>query len=386
VTSFRIGMVGYKFMGRAHSHAYRDIPMFFPDAPRPILQALCGREAGPLVTAAQVFGVPMSTTDWRELVEADDIEVVDIAAPGDTHHDIAISAAEAGKHILCEKPLANNLAEAREMLAAVEAAGVYHMVIFNYRYLPAVQLARRIIADGRLGRIYHVRATFLQDWIVDPEFPLVWRLRKEAAGSGSLGDLGAHLVDMARFLVGEFVDVSSATQTFVRDRPLPDEEGGLSAFGSRSGERGVVTVDDAVVFLAHLEGGVLGTFEATRLAPGHRATNAFEINGSKGSVRFDFERMNELEVYLTDDPDDLQGFRRINVNDAAHPYAGRWWPPGHGIGYDVTFIHQIADFLTAIEAGNPTTPSFVDGVRCQEVLEAVERSAADRAWVKIDDV
>jgi predicted dehydrogenase len=386
VTSYRIGMVGYKFMGRAHSHAYRDIPMFFPDAPRPILHAVCGREAGPLATAAEVFGVPTFTTDWRELVEADDIDVVDIAAPGDTHHDIAIGAANAGKHVLCEKPLANNLAEAREMLAAVEAAGVNHMVIFNYRYLPAVQLARRIISDGRLGRVYHLRATCLQDWIVDPEFPLVWRLQKDAAGSGALGDLGAHLVDLARFLVGEFIDVTAATQTFVKDRPLPNEASGLSATGGSSGERGEVTVDDAVVFLAHLEGGALGTFEATRFAPGHRATNAFEINGSKGSVRFDFERMNELEVYFTGDPDDVQGFRLINANDAAQPYAGRWWPPGHGIGYDVTFIHQIVDFLTAVEAGKPTAPSFVDGVRCQEVLEAVERSAENRVWVKISDV
>jgi len=386
VSEIGVGLVGYKFMGKAHSHAYRDIPMFFPDCPRPVVKAICGRDAQAVAEAAPVLGAERSLTDWRELMGAEDVDLVDIAAPGDAHHEIAIAAAEAGKHVLCEKPLANSLAEARAMLAAVERAKVQHMVIFNYRYVPAVQLARRLISDGRLGRVYHMRAQFLQDWIVDPGFPLVWRLRKEVAGSGSLGDLGAHLIDMARFLVGEFTDVVAATETFIKERPLPTESGGLSASGNPSTGRGEVTVDDASIFLAHLEGGVLGTFEATRFAPGHRCTNAFEVNGSKGSVRFDFERMNELQVYFTEDGADTQGFRLINVNDSAHPYAGRWWPAGHGTGYDVTFVHQIVDFLEAIDSGNTAAPTFVDGVRCQEVLEAVSLSAANRTWVTVADV
>jgi predicted dehydrogenase len=374
-------MVGYKFMGRAHSHAYRDIPMFFPDAPKPVLQVIAGRDEAAVAQAGEQLGAARATSDWRELIGSSDVDIVDVVTPGSSHHDIAIAAAQAGKHVLCEKPLANTLEEARDMLAAVTDAGVKHMVIFNYRYAPAVQLARRLIADGRIGRIYHFRAQFLQDWILDPEFPLVWRLRKDEAGSGALGDLGAHLIDMARFLVGDFHEVAGMTETFIKERPLPEASGGLSARGG-AGERGQVTVDDACLFLARLGDGVLGSFEATRFAPGHRCTNAFEINGSKGSVRFDFERMNELQVYFTDDGPDVQGFRTINVNDAAHPYAGRWWPAGHGIGYDVTFVHQIVDFMESIAADREASPNFADGVRVQEVLEAVERSAAEKAWVK----
>jgi predicted dehydrogenase len=379
---YRVGMVGYMFMGRTHGHAYRDIPMFFPESPQPELVAVAGRNQGGAQAFADQFGVGHVFNDWRAMVESDQIDIVDIASPGDTHHEIAIAAAKAGKHVLCEKPLANSLADANAMLDAVRSAGVAHSVIFNYRYCPAVQLAHKLIREGRLGKLFHIRAQFLQDWIVDPEFPLVWRLRRETAGSGALGDLGAHIIDMARFLVGEFEEVSAATQTFITERPLAGESSALSATAG-SGEKGQVTVDDAAVFIARMRDGVLGTFEATRFAPGHRCTNAFEVNGSNGSVRFDFERMNELEVFFRDDPGDVQGFRTINVNDGAHPYGGRWWPPGHGIGYDVTFIHQIVDFLESIGEQRSGPPTFDDGVRCQAVLDAVERSARDRAWTAL---
>lgn len=380
--TYNIGMVGYKFMGRAHGHAYIDIPAFFPDVPRPVRKVICGRDRHGLEKAAAEFGWERATTDWRELVNSPDVDIVDICAPGHLHSEVALAAARAGKHVICEKPLANSVDEAKDMCLAVETAGVKHCVIFNYRYLPAVQLAKRIIQSGGLGRIFHVRAQFLQDWIIDPEFPIVWRLRSEEAGSGALGDLGAHLIDLSRFLVGEFQSVASAQETFIRRRPLAATSSGLVGMGLRT-ERGDVTVDDAVVFLARLSGGVLGVFEASRLAAGHRCTNAFEINGSLGSVRFDFERMNELQVYLVGDPADLQGFRTINCNDAAHPYAGRWWPAGHGIGYEVGFVHQIADFLSGLAGAESQAPTFHDGLRCQEVLDAVARSAGSSVWTNV---
>ncbi|MHB8507361.1 MAG: Gfo/Idh/MocA family protein [Candidatus Dormibacteria bacterium] len=375
-STLRIGLVGYGFMGRAHRHAYADLPLVFPDGPTPVVSMLAGRDAEGVRKAAVEFGVDVWTSDWHQLVESPEVDVVDICVAGDGHHEIAVAAARAGKHVLCEKPLANNLVDAREMLEAAEHAGVKHGTIFNYRYLPAVVLASRLIADGRIGRVRHIRGRFLQDWIVDPTFPLVWRLRKECAGSGALGDLGAHVVDMARFLVGEFHEVAAVSETFVRERPIMPGNGGA---------KGPVTVDDATLFIARLANSVLGTFEVTRMAPGHRCSHGFEINGSRGSLRFDFERLNELRVYLADDAEDVQGFRVINVNDPGHPYAGRWWPPGHGIGYEATFIHQLADFLHAVAADRPVSPSFADGVRCQEVLDAVEASAQVHAWVAIND-
>ncbi len=376
-------MVGYRFMGRTHGHAYTDIPAFFPEAPTPLRRVICGRDPGALGTVAEEFGWERAVTDWREVVESDDVDIVDIAGPGNIHHDVALAAAAAGKHIFCEKPLANTLAEARAMKAAAELAGVTTMVGFNYRFAPAVQLAHRLLKSGRFGRLFHIRSQFLQDWIIDPEYPLVWRLRKEAAGSGALGDLGAHMIDMARFLVGEFESVTADLTTFIKERPLPPA--GAPGPDSGGAGRGGVTVDDAAVFLARLSGGVMGVFEATRFAPGRRCAQTFEVSGSKGSLRWDFERMNELEVYFVDDDADVQGFRRINVNDLAHPYGGRWWPPGHGIGYDVTFVHELADFLVAVGERRATRPDFADGVRCQQVLEAVERSASERSWVDLDD-
>ncbi|SFF08399.1 Predicted dehydrogenase [Paenibacillus algorifonticola] len=380
----RVGMVGYKFMGKAHSNAYRALPMFFPKTPAlPVMKAICGRNAEALEQARSQFGWESAETDWRKLIERSDIDVIDINAPSDAHKEIALAAAAAGKHLFCEKPLALNVADAKEMLDAAEAAGIKHMVGFNYRFAPAVQLAKKLVSDGRLGEIYHFRAVFLQDWIIDPSFPLVWRLQKEVAGSGSHGDLGAHLIDLARFLVGEFDEVIGMSETFIKERPLPSEMTGLSAKGDASGARGKVTVDDATLFMTRFENGALGSFEATRFAAGHRSTNAFEINGSKGSVKFDFERLNELEVYFTDDADDVQGFRRVLATDPAHAYMDAWWPAGHTIGYEHTFTHEMQELMLAIHEDRQPVPNFHDGLRCQEVLEAVEQSITERRWVKL---
>ncbi|WP_282939899.1 Gfo/Idh/MocA family oxidoreductase [Paenibacillus sp. RC67] len=383
---FNIGMVGYKFMGKAHSHAYRDLHMFFPKAARPGMKLICGRDEQGVAQAAEQFGWEGYVTDWRELLKRDDIDVIDINAPSDAHKEIALAAARAGKHLFCEKPLALTLPDSREMLQVAEEAGVKHMVGFNYRFAPAVQLAKKLIDEGRLGEIYHFRAWFLQDWIVDPDFPLVWRLQKEVAGSGSHGDLGAHLIDLAHYLVGGMTEVIGMSETFVKERPLPTSMTGLSAKGSKDAPRGQVTVDDATLFMSRFENGALGSFEATRFAPGHRCTNAFEINGSKGSVKFDFERMNELQVYFTEDAADVQGFRRVLATDAAHAYMDAWWPAGHTIGYEHTFVHEVVELMQALEEDRQPVPNFVDGVKCQEVLEAVDRSIAERRWVKIEEV
>jgi predicted dehydrogenase len=379
-------MVGYKFMGKAHSHAYRDLPMFFPKVPKPVMKLICGRDEAGVKQAAEQFGWEGYITDWRELIKRDDIDLIDINAPSDAHKEIAIAAARAGKHLFCEKPLALTLEDAREMLHEAEKAGVKHMVGFNYRFAPAVQLAKKLVEEGRLGSIYHFRAWFLQDWIVDPDFPLVWRLQKEVAGSGSHGDLGAHLIDLAHFLVGDIDEVIGMSETFIKERPLPTSMTGLSAKGSKDAPRGEVTVDDATLFLARFANGALGSFEATRFAPGHRCTNSFEINGSLGSVKFDFERMNELEVYFTSDAEDVQGFRRVLATDPAHAYSEAWWPPGHTIGYEHTFIHETVELMKAMQEDRQPNPDFRDGVKCQEVLEAVDRSIEGRRWIKTSEV
>lgn len=382
----RIGMIGYKFMGKAHSNAYRSLPMFFPKALKPEMAVLCGRNAAALQEAAARLGWSDTVTDWRELVGRADIDLIDINAPSDAHKEIALAAAKAGKHIFCEKPLALTLADSREMLEAAEEAGVMHMVGFNYRFSPAVRLAKRLVESGRLGQIYHFRAWFLQDWILDPEFPLVWRLQKEIAGSGSHGDLGAHLIDLAHFLVGDIHEVIGMSETFIKERPLAAEMTGLSAKANADAPKGPVTVDDATLFLARFANGAIGSFEATRFAAGHRSTNSFEINGSLGSVKFDFERMNELEVYLTSDEEDVQGFRRVLATDPAHDYAEAWWPPGHTIGFEHTFIHEFLELSSAAAEGRQPVPNFHDGVKCQAVLEAVERSVEERRWVQLSEM
>lgn len=387
MANVRVGMVGYKFMGKAHSNAYRALPMFFPDAAsKPVMKVICGRDPVQLEQARTQFGWEQSVTDWRELVTRDDVDLIDINAPSDAHKEIALAAAANGKHIFCEKPLALSLKDSREMLEAAENAGVTHMVGFNYRFAPAVQLAKKLISEGRIGKIYHFRGVFLQDWIIDPNFPLVWRLQKEIAGSGSHGDLGAHVIDMARYLVGEFDEVIGMSETFVKQRPIASEMTGLSAKGEAGGELGDVSVDDATVFMARFEGGAMGSIEATRFAAGHRCTNAFEINGSKGSIKFDFERVNELQVYFTDDAEDVQGFRRVLATDPAHAYMDAWWPAGHTIGYEHTFTHEVLELMNALSEGRQPVPNFVDGVKCQEVLEAVDLSIAERRWVKLNEM
>lgn len=382
MAELRVALVGYKFMGKAHSHAYRNVAAFFDVPLRPAMQVLVGRDQDAVRRAAERWGWREAATDWREAVRRDDVELVDVCTPGDWHAPIAIEAAKAGKHVFCEKPLANTLAEAEQMAEVVTRAGVTHMVAFNYRRVPAVVLARRLIEQGALGQIYHFRAVYLQDWIVDPGFPLVWRLRREKAGSGPLGDLGAHLIDLARYLVGEIVEVVSTQKTFIAQRPLPAED--MGAWGSQAGtSTGQVTVEDAALFLAHFANGALGSFEATRFAPGRRNYNCFEINGSKGSLRFNLERLNELEFFDRDDPADRQGWRTILVTDAGHPYVDAWWPPGHTIGWEHTFVHEVKDLLEAIAAGKPASPDFVDGLQCQSVLESVSESARKHAWVSV---
>lgn len=382
----RVGMIGYKFMGKAHSNAYRSLPMFFPDALKPEMVAICGRNASAVQEAAVQLGWNESVTDWRELVKREDIDLIDINAPSDAHKEIALSAAKAGKHIFCEKPLALTLADAREMQQAAEEAGVTHMVGFNYRFSPAVRLAKKLVDSGRLGQIYHFRAWFLQDWIIDPQFPLVWRLQKEVAGSGSHGDLGAHLIDLAHYLVGDMEEVIGMSETFIKERPLASEMTGLSAKGSQGGPMGEVTVDDATLFLTRFQNGALGSFEATRFAAGHRSTNSFEINGSLGSIKFDFERMNELDVYFTSDDEDVQGFRRVLATDPVHDYMEAWWPPGHTIGFEHTFTHEMLELANAISEGRQPVPNFADGVKCQAVLEAVDKSIAERRWVPLSEM
>jgi predicted dehydrogenase len=382
-------MIGYAFMGAAHSQAWRTVHRAFDLPLTPAMVAICGRDKANVTAAAAKLGWASAETDWKRLIARDDIDLVDIVTPGDTHAEIAIAALAAGKHVLCEKPLANTVAEAAAMAEAAQAAaanGVRSMVGFNYRRVPALTLARQLVAAGRLGTIRHVRAQYLQDWIVDPEFPLVWRLDASRAGSGSLGDLGAHLIDLAQFCTGSLITgVSAVTETFVRERPLVASSSGLS--GQAGTERGRVTVDDAAIFTARFADGALGSFEATRFASGHKNTMRLEINGSAGSVAFDFESMNELSFHdHTEDPE-TAGFRRILVTEPSHPYLSAWWPPGHIIGYEHTFTHEIRDLLLALAERRDPEPSFMDGLRVQRVLAAVATSAAESsAWTAVEGV
>jgi predicted dehydrogenase len=368
-----IGLVGYKFMGRTHSNAYRQVARFFDVDPVPRMRVLCGRNESAVKVAADALGWEGYETDYGRMLERDDIGLVDVSTPGHTHRELTIAALEAGKHVLCEKPLANTLGEAREMLEAARRAGTANMVCHNYRRVPAVQLAKRLVEEGRLGEIRHWRAVYLQDWLLDPLFPINWRLRKETAGSGSLGDIGSHIVDLAHFLVGNITEVIGATETFIKERPLDEEDGA---------ETGQVTVDDWAAFLARFENGAVGSFEATRLAPGRKAYESFEINGSNGSMIFNLERMNELQVYFADDPSEGLGFRTVLVTEPEHPYMQAWWPPGHIIGYEHTFVHTVKDLMEGIATGGSPAPTFEDGYRCQAVLEAVERSVESREWTR----
>jgi predicted dehydrogenase len=376
-----IGMVGYAFMGVAHSQGWRNARSFFDPQLVPDLAAVAGRDAAAAADMARRFDWAHVETDWRALIAREDVDLVDICTPGDTHADIAIAALEAGKHVLCEKPLANTVEEARAMAAAAERArahGIRSMVGFTYRRVPAIALARQLVQEGRVGEIRHVRAQYLQDWLVDPETPLTWRMQKDRAGSGALGDTGAHIIDLAHFITGERITgVSATTETFVRERPLPGAARGLSAEVGIG--RGPVTVDDAAIFIARLSGGALATFEATRFATGRKNSIRLEINGSRGSIAFDFEDMNVLQVHDASAPARESGFTRVIVTEATHPYVEHWWPAGHGLGYEHGFTHQVVDLLTAIAEGTDPVPSFADGLQVQRVLAAVERSAADNS-------
>ena len=371
--TINVALIGYQFMGKAHSNAYRQVARFFSPKLTPRLRVICGRTPAKVRAAARTFGWEEAATDWREVIARDDVDLVDVSTPGDSHAEIAIAAARAGKAVLCEKPLANTVRDAERMLAAVKKAGVVNMICHNYRRAPAVMLAKQLIDAGELGDIRHYRGTYLQDWIADPKFPLVWRLDRKKAGSGALGDIAAHSIDLARFLVGEITEVAGDLKTFIKRRPLPDHPR----------LKGRVTVDDASTTLARFANGAIATIEATRMALGRKNYNRFEINGSRGSVAFDLERMNELEVYLESDPPNVRGFRTVLATESSHPYMKAWWPPGHIIGYEHTFTHTVFDLLQAIARGRSPKPDFEDGVRNQRVLAAIEKAAASRRWVTV---
>jgi len=383
----RVAMIGHGFMGAAHSQGWRVAPRFFDLPLAPEMDVVVGRNAAAVAAAAEKWGWRESATDWREVIARDDIDVVDIVTPGDTHAEIAIAALEAGKHVLCEKPLANTVDEAQAMTDAASRAaarGVRSMVGFTYRRVPAATFARDLVAAGRLGEIRQVRAEYLQDWLMDADAPLTWRLQKDRAGSGALGDIGAHAVDLVEYITGLKVEtVSGILETIVNERPLMGEGVGLS--GTALEERGPVTVDDLALFTGRLSSGALASFEATRFRTGRKNALRIEIAGSLGAVSFDLERMNELEFYDATLPGTELGFRRILVTEHDHPYLAPWWPTGHMLGYEHGFSHQVVDFVNAIAEGTQPEPSFDDGLHIQRVLAAVERSStAGSAWTPTD--
>lgn len=381
----RVAMVGTGFMGAAHSQGWRVAPRFFDLARQPQMTVVVGRDAAKTEAAAAKWGWSEASTDLNAVLERDDIDVVDIVTPGDSHCDIAIAALEAGKHVLCEKPLANTVEEARRMAEAAAAAaskGVFAMVGFTYRRVPAATFARELVRRGAVGEIRQVRGQYLQDWLSDPEAPLTWRLDKSRAGSGSLGDIGAHAIDLSQFITGQkLTSVSGVLETFVKERPTMGEGIGLS--GTAGSGRGPVTVDDYAAFHARFDGGAMGLFEATRFAMGHKNGLRVEISGDKGAILFDLEDLNAIQYYDATAPSTEQGFRRILVTEADHPYLKAWWPAGHMLGYEHGFSHQVVDFTEAIAKGEQPTPSFEDGYQVQCVLDAVERSsAAGSAWTE----
>ena len=384
--TLRVGMIGYRFMGKAHSNAWRQAPRFFPLQADVQMHTICGRDPKGVEEARKQFGWERASTDWKEIIRNPEIDIVDINTPNDSHAPIAIAAAKAGKHVLCEKPLALNVRECEEMLEVAKKAKIIHMVCHNYRRIPAIAQARKMVEEGALGDIYHYKARYAQDWIVDPNFPLVWRLQKGISGSGTHGDINAHIIDLGRYLVGEFKEVCGLMHTFIKERPMMDDTGkgqGLTAKSAR--KMGKVTVDDAAMFIGRFHNGALANLEATRFALGRKNHIEIEINGSKGSLHFNLEDMNRLKFFDNANEQDRQGFRDILVTQpgGVHPYVGNWWPPGHIIGYEHTFTHTVADFVNAVVAGKSVQPTFEDGLKNQRVLEAVEQSARSRQWVKV---
>ena len=370
-----VGLIGYNFMGKAHSNAWRQAPRFF-DLPASIrLKTICGRNRAEVKKAMRKLGWESFATDWRRVIDDPKIDMIDICTPNDSHCEIAVAASQAGKAILCEKPLARNVDEAEKMAQAVKKARVVNMICHNYRRVPAIALAKQMIERGEIGdRIFHFRARYAQDWIVDPNFPLVWRLRSDVAGSGALGDIFSHIVDLARYLVGEFAEVCATKETFVKRRPVKPA----------GRKKGRVTVDDAVTIIGRFRNGALASLEATRFAPGRKNSITLEINGSAGSLFFDLEEMNRLKFFSARDPKDRQGFRDIIVTEPSHPYIANWWPPGHVIGYEHAFVHTIADFVKAVVSRKSVHPTFKDGLQNQRVLDAVVRSADKKRWIELE--
>jgi predicted dehydrogenase len=370
----RIGLIGTGFMGRTHSNGYKRVPNFFPElAYTPVLKAVCSRNLESVKAFAEQWGYESVETDWKALIARDDIDAVDICTPNDTHAEIAMAAAAAGKMILCEKPLSRNLAEGEKMVEAIESAGVNSTVWYNYRRLPAVTLAKQIVDSGKLGKIYHYRANFLQDWTISADLPQggtgLWRMDAEAAGSGVTGDLLAHCIDTAMWLNGAITDVSAMTETFVKER-----------MHQLTGKVEPVKIDDACIFHCHFENGSLGLFESTRYARGHKALYTFEINGANASIRWDLHDLNRLEYFDHNDDSIVRGWRSIHVTDGDQPYMDKWWVPGLGIGYEHSFVHQVADFLKSLETGKPCSPTFKEALQTQKVCEAVIDSANSRSW------
>ncbi len=370
----RVGLIGTGLMGRIHTNGYKRLADFFPEYEYvPVLQACCSRREPNAKAFMERWGYASYETDWRKIIERDDIDAVDICTPNDTHAEIAIAAAKAGKMILCEKPLARTVAEAEGMLKAVEEAGVKNTVWYNYRRIPAVTLAKNIVSSGKLGKIFHYRANFLQDWTINPDLPQggdgTWRLDVESAGSGVTGDLLAHCVDTAMWINGGIKDVSAVTETFIKER-----------VHQGTGQKQAVGIDDACIFHCHFDNGSLGLFEATRYARGHKALYTLEINGEHASIRWDLHDMNRLEYFDHSDEGKVRGWRSIHITDGDHPYMHRWWIPGTSIGYEHSFIHQVADFFYSLQSGEPCHPTFRDAFETQKVCEAVLDSARDRAW------
>lgn len=380
--SINVGLVGHKFMGRAHTHAITDAPIFFDLGVDIVKKVICSNEES-VVEVGKRWGWEKTEFDWHKLIDDKDIDVISIAAPSKFHAEIAIAAAKAGKHVFCEKPLALDMKDAEAMVKAVEDAGVTNMIGFNFRRVPALCLAKQLIEDGTLGKLYHFRAIWSQDWLTDPMFPMAWRLRKELAGYGTHGDLGAHIIDIARFLIGDLDEVCCVEKTFNKMRPKAVFEDGL--FAKAGEEMGEVNVDDASQMLATFKGhDIMAYFESTRNGTGHKNQNRIEVAGSKGAVIWDEEKLNELEYYNDGDPAHLKGFRRIQVGEGMHPYMANWWPVGHIIGYGDTFVNEYYDFFTAIKEGKQVTPNFRDGLMCQKVLDAAEQSSVERKWKKIE--
>jgi predicted dehydrogenase len=384
--TMNVGIIGYKFMGKAHSNAWSRAHQFFPMDIKPIMKVACGRHEKGLKEFAKNWGWEETETDWRKVVERDDIDIVDISVPQHLHFEIAMAALKNGKHVFCEKPLAMNVEQARELCKEADKhPGLIHYVNHNYRRCPAVMLAKKLIDEGKIGRIFHWRGAYLQDWIVDPDFPLTWHLQADKAGMGPQGDLNSHSVDLARFLVGEIETVSCMTANFITERTLPDEaaSGTFSGTANVSAGKGSVTVEDAAFMNVKFAGGALGSFETTRFAPGRKNYNYFEIYGSKGSLIFNLERMNELQYYSLDDPSFAQGFRTIMVTEGEHAYMPAWWPPGHIIGYEHEFVHAVVDFMNAIAKNEQISPNFHDGLKEMEILTAGLLSAKEGKEITI---